>query len=617
MKGNFETLNNEQKLAVKHSRGPCLILAGPGTGKTTIIVERTLNLIKNNNVEPHNILVITFTKAAAKEMESRFSKLKDYSRKYSQVTFGTFHSVFYKILQHYKNYRIEDLINEKDRYNFIKTIAKGSGIGFLNDEDDLEGLINEFSYVKYMLLTKRDFKSKYCNNELFWNLYDRYENYKVEQNKFDFEDMINHCYDLIKNNNKILNELRIRYKYILIDEFQDINKSQFETISLIAKPLNNIFVVGDDDQSIYKFRGSDPNIMKRFESNFKNTKIIALKDNYRNNKTILHLATNLIKSNTNRYKKNLFAIRNFESSPSIIKVEDSISEAKSIKEKIKHLISKGLRYSDIAVIYRTKVQSATIIDCFVNSRIPYICFEGTSYIHNHWIYKDIISYLKASQSIDRNNSIYRIINKPFRHIERHTIADTIIYKENFLESLINNKKLSVQQKNYLKKLDKDLKHISTIKLNQAVFYIRKQIGYEEYIKEFAELKNIDLKPLMDILENISGSITNFNSICEYINHIDLVLKKNKSSSSSSVKIMTMHKAKGLEFKAVFIIGAIEGLIPNHVYEKDKIDISDLEEERRLFYVAMTRAADDLFIYVPKYNYRRKVRPSRFLNEMYE
>lgn len=617
MKESFEPLNNEQKLAVEHFEGPCLILAGPGTGKTTIIVKRILNLIRNYNVEPHNILVITFTRAAAKEMESRFCSLKGYSNRCNQVSFGTFHSAFFKILQHYKNYRIEDLISEKDRYDFIKTIATNGRIGFFKDEDTLEDLINEFSYVKYMLLTKRNFKSKSCNSELFWNLYDKYENYKIEQNKFDFEDMINHCHDLLKSNNKILSELRIKYKYILIDEFQDINKSQFETISLIAKPLNNIFVVGDDDQSIYKFRGSDPNIMKRFTSTFRDTKIITLKDNYRNNKTILHFATNVIKSNPNRYEKDLFSTRNLESFPCIIKVEDPISEARSIEGKIKYLIGKGLRYSDIAVIYRTKVQSAAIIDCFVNSRIPFICLEGISYIHNHWIYKDIISYLKASQNIDRNNSIYRIINKPFRHIERHTISDAIVYKGDFLESLINSKKLTIQQKNYLKKLDKDLRHIGIVKLNQAVFYIRKHIGYEKYIKEFADSKNISIKPFVDILGNISSSITNFNSIYEYLNHVELVLKKNKSKTNNSVKIMTMHKAKGLEFKVVFIIGAIEGLIPNIGCEKNEINISDLEEERRLFYVAMTRAADELFIYIPKYNYGRKVRPSRFLDEMYE
>lgn len=617
MMERFETLNVEQEQAVEHFEGPCLVLAGPGTGKTTIIINRIINLIKNYYVEPHNILVITFTRSAAKEMESRFRRLEDYSSKYNQVSFGTFHSVFFKILQHFKNYKIENLINENDRNMLIKAIAKNNKVDFFEDEEALENIINEISYIKYKLKDKKNYAAKSCGNEVFWNIYEKYEKYKMKQNKFDFDDMITHCYDLLKNNNKVLNEVRIRYKFILIDEFQDINKSQFETISLIASPLNNIFVVGDDDQSIYRFRGSDPGTMKKFIKAFKNIKIITLKDNYRNNKTILYSAKNVIKNNSDRYKKCLISTRDCGNSPWVIEVEDAAAEAKSISEKIKELVAEGLCYSDIAVIYRTKIQSASTIDCFINDRIPFVCLEGLSYLHNHWIYKDVISYLKASVNTDRNNSIYRIINKPYRYIEKRTISPSINHKGDLLEYLINSKELSRRQKNYLKKLIKDLNCIGKMKMDEIVYYIKKGIGYEEYIKDFANSKNINTKPLMEILDDINNSIRSFDSLLGYLNHIDLVLKRSKSQINNSVKIMTMHKAKGLEFKAVFIIDAIEGLIPGMSCEKTEPDVSELEEERRLFYVAITRAADELYIYVPKYRYGKRVKPSRFLSEIYE
>lgn len=615
MKEYHRILNDEQKRAVKHFKGPCMVLAGPGTGKTTIIVNRTMNLIKNCHVEPENILVVTFTKVAADEMKERFTNIKGYLNKYKKVTFGTFHSIFFKVLQHYKSYRIENLINEKERYIIIKTIVRDLGFDFFEDEQMLDDLINELSYTKNMLIPYRKYIPTSFDYNQFWLIYEQYERYKNERKRFDFEDMINHCYELLIDSKAVLNDLRLKYKYILIDEFQDINKSQFNTIALIAYPLNNLFVVGDDDQSIYRFRGSDPNAMHEFSNLFANVNIIILKNNYRNSKSILDSAMFVINNNCNRYKKDLITVKDFGKAPYIVRVEDNEREAESIVKKIKNLINKGINYSDMAVLYRTKIQSRSIIDTFVNNRIPFICCDGISSIHNHWIYIDIISYLKASQNIERNNSIYRIINKPYRYIGRNMIFDIINSKKDILDSLIQHKGISKYQKRNLRGLKNSLNNISIMKTGQAVSYIRKHIGYENYIKEYADTKNINIKPLIEVLDEVSSSVKKFDSILEYLNHIKLITGNNFSNitEKNSVKIMTMHKAKGLEFNIVFIIGAIDGLTPNIL--NDELDIQLLEEERRIFYVAMTRAKDQLYFFVPKYRYGKKMKQSRFLNEI--
>ncbi len=616
MKDSYKSLNDEQKNAVEHYLGPCLVLAGPGTGKTTIIVNRIMYLIKKYKVEPESILVVTFTKAAAQEMHNRFMMLEGFTNKYNQVTFGTFHSVFFKILKQYKNYKIEYLITENEKKAIIKLIVKNMGLGFHEEGQVLEDLLNELAYIENMLFTTREYMPNSCGYSEFWAIYDEYNKYKTKGNKFDFEDMITHCYKLLNGNSQVLYSLRLKYKFILIDEFQDINKSQFEAISLIAEPLNNLFVVGDDDQSIYKFRGSDSKAMLRFPKQYNNTKVITLKNNYRSNKAILNTALNVIKNNKDRYAKDLIASIELGSDPNIILLEDNKKEAESIVLKIKELLREGIGYSEMAVLFRTRIQSGAIIDSFTINKIPYTCSGGLSSVYNHWIYNDINSYLKASQNIDKNNNIYRIINKPYRKISRNTIGLAMSHNKDMPDALILQDGIGKHGKKTLKKLENCLNELRTMKPGQGISYIRHYIGYENYIKEWAAIKNIKVKPLLEIMDEIGVSAGRFGSILEYLEHLRLI-KNNEYggfAEKRSVKIMTMHKAKGLEFKAVFIIGAIEGLTPYYLLNDYDNDL--LEEERRLFYVSMTRAKEKLYIYVPKYRYGKRIKPSRFIEEMY-
>lgn len=617
MKNSLISLNDEQRLAVGHYEGPCLVLAGPGTGKTTIIINRVLNLIQKYKVEPENILVVTFTKAAADEMHSRFMLLNGYINAYNQVTFGTFHSIFFKILKQYKNYKIEYLITENEKKVIIKSIMKNMGFDFYEEGQVLDDLLNELAYIENMLFTDRKYLPLSCDCKAFWTIYDQYKSYKIKVNKFDFEDMITHCFKLLTDNNQVLHSLRKKYKYILIDEFQDINKSQLETIFLIAKPLNNLFIVGDDDQSIYKFRGSDSKAMLRFPNQYKNAPVITLKTNYRSSKAILNTALSVIKNNNGRYEKNLIAFHGLGNSPNIIRVEDNEGEAQAVVLKIKEFFRTGMDYSEMAVLYRTRIQSGVIIDNFTISQIPFTCSGGLSSVYNHWINNDIISYLKASQNIDRNNSIYRIINKPYRRISRSIIANLMTNEKDILDIILLQNDIERHEKKNLKKLGSCLNKIKTMRPGESISYIRYIMGYENYIREWANKKNIKIKPLLEIMDEISASAGRFDSILEYLDHLKLIKKNSKFDGlkeKSSVKIMTMHKAKGLEFKTVFIIGAIDGLIPYN--PSDDYDNDLLEEERRLFYVSMTRAKENLYIYAPKYRYGKKAKPSRFIEEMY-
>lgn len=618
MREYLKILNDEQIEAVEHFKGPCMVLAGPGTGKTTIIVNRVMNLIKYHGIPPGNILVVTFTKAAAKEMEERFSDINGYINEYKEVTFGTFHSVFYRILKSYKGYKIENLINEKEKYIILKSIIKNLGYDFYEDEQILETLITEISYVQNMLILDKKYNPSSCDYNQFWYTYDKYEKYKNERKKFDYEDMITHCYKLLLNENSILNELRQKYKYILIDEFQDINKAQFDTIRLITHPNNNLFAVGDDDQSIYGFRGADPNIIRDYANLFDNVKVITLVKNYRNNKSILKSAMSVISCNRNRYDKQLKSFKEFGKLPFIVRVEDFEKEAKVISEKIKDYRKNEINYSNIAVLYRTNIQSRIIMETFVEKNIPFICRDGLSSIYNHWIYKDIICYLKASQNIDRNNCIYKILNKPYRYIGREIALSVMNTDEDFLDSLIRYNGINMNQKKRLKDLKKDIEVIGIMKTGKAVNYIRKYIGYEEYIKDYASMKHINVKPLLEVLDEIVSSAKKFDDIGEYLEHINYIRNNggygsNGLAGENSVEIMTMHKAKGLEFDVVFVTGVLEGLIPNNANEE--LTMETLEEERRLFYVAMTRAKDDLYLFTPKYRYGKKMEQSRFLGEM--
>lgn len=615
MESYLEGLNKEQLEAVIHEAGPCMVLAGPGTGKTTIITSRVCNLIKKKISAGENILVVTFSRAAANEMKERYQKLSGRNR---EVCFGTFHSVFYRLLRQYKGYRLENLIDENQKFSMVRAIVRRLDRDFSEDEDKLRDIIRDMDYLTNTMEEVESYKPQSCDIELLKGVMIEYRNIKQSTDKYDYDDILCDCYYMLRDNPRILKEVQDRFRYILADEFQDINILQFETIKLIAGNNKNIFAVGDDDQSIYGFRGAAPDILLDFEKVYPNCKKIFLKRNYRTTKNILTSALSVIDSNKKRYKKELEAVNGWGTFPVTFETEDFEEEARIIASRILRMKDEGEKYSDIAVVYRTNLQSRAVIDAFMDFNVPFVTLDGIASIYNHWIFKDIMAYMKLSIGINTNKDFIRIMNKPKRYISRDAMEMADRIEGSFLDNLITYCGLNRLQVNAVNELSKDVSRLSDMRPHNAVKYIRNVIGYDEYIMEYAAGKRINSKGLFETIEEIESSAKGSDSITGFLQHIDQVSeqigKKDHSNlCEDQVKLMTMHRAKGLEFGTVFICGSVEGLSP--YIRNDSSEDKDIEEERRLFYVAMTRAKKQLYISIPKRRYGKSVRISRFVEEL--
>ncbi|MCT4688540.1 ATP-dependent helicase [Vallitalea sp.] len=610
-------LNNSQKQAVTHNEGPMMVLAGPGSGKTMVITHRVINLIEELKVKPSNILVITFTKAAAITMQNRFENLSD-SNNSKRVIFGTFHSVFFRILKSYYNLNVSQIIMENKKLDIFKEIVRQLKIEYEDENEFINQVTTEISLIKNELINVKYYNAVSCSNEDFYKIYSLYEAYKREKRAIDFDDMLIKCYNLLSRNSKILSSWQSRFRYILIDEFQDINRVQYETIKLLAKPNNNLFIVGDDDQSIYSFRGAKPEFLLNFPEEFGDTKKIILNNNYRSTKNIVKVSRSVIKNNNKRYIKNMITSNKDGNQLGIIETKDIGDEAKTVANSILELSrQKDIPLSDIAIIYRTNIQSRAVIDMFLDMNIPFIVRDKAAIIYDHWVAKDIISYMKLALDIKDKEALIRIINKPKRYISKAVLEISKKYSDNIWEGLYKN---SEEKEWMINRLDELQYQLQVIKKNtpyDIIKYIRKKIGYDSYLENYATYRKIGIEGLIEVLNEIGESTKNFETIDEWFNHIEeyrqMMEDTNNNIYKDSVTLTTMHSSKGLEFSIVWIIGAVEGLIPHEKSNRDK----DIEEERRLFYVGMTRAKEYLYISYINNRYDEPAVQSRFLNEIYD
>ena len=618
---SIDKLNENQLKAVDHLDGPCMVLAGPGSGKTRVITYRIANMVVNKNIKPTSILAISFTKASSIEMKNRALSLSNDFRM-NKVTYGTFHSVFFRILRYFENYNIESILDEKTKRIGLKNILKGLNIENADDDETIGQVINEISYVKNELMDKRDFKSEVLTNDEFIKVYNFYEEYKQQMNKIDFDDMLIKTYELLKNNKAALDRVRSVYRYILVDEFQDINKVQFEALKLIANPSNNIFVVGDEDQSIYGFRGSRPDFLLEFEEYFSNTKKVLLDINYRSKGEIINIANRLIEKNTNRYEKVIKCGQGNGAKVNYISPEDSEEEAVYIAKDIKNKVQEDYtEYTDFAVIYRTNIQSRALVDVFMDMRIPFVVKDSIVTIYDHWAAQDILAYLRIGVNPNSNKDWIRIINKPFRYISKDNL-NLIKDEPDFINSLINKCDLHPKQVKTINDLDIDISYVKGLNPKNAISYIRTTLDYDRYILDYCANRKIKTNGLIEILNELESSATNFKTIQEYLEHIERVKSEivdNKNNKETDgVIFTTMHSAKGLEFKNVYIIGANEGTIPHEKsYEIDDEEKKkdQIEEERRLMYVAITRAEENICISSPINKYGKRVSKSRFVEDI--
>lgn len=540
-------------------------------------------------------------------MKERYQLL---AGKESYVNFGTFHSVFFRILKLAYGFDARNIIREEQRTSYIKEAVKKLDFE-VEDEADLPiTVLNEISYVKGEMISLDYYYPQCCSAEMFKKLYAGYEYFLKKNNLIDFDDMLVLCHELFTQRADILAAWQNKYQYILIDEFQDINKVQYEIVQMLAKPQDNLFVVGDDDQSIYRFRGAKPEIMLGFEKDYPGAEKILLTINYRCTKTIVNAASRLIDHNKVRFSKHIEAFHG-EGKPLSTKVwNDAREETLGIVKEIMDYTKMGYQLSDIAILYRTNQDSRLLIEKLMEYNIPFVMRDSFPSIYEHWIAKNLISYMKVAAGDHSRNLILSVINRPNRYISRDALEHHHVLWEQ-VKSFYQDKEWMVER---IEQLEYDLSAIKTMKPSAAVNYIRKGIGYEGYLTEYAKQRQIDAKELLSVLDQVQESAREFDSLDSWLIHMEEYneqLKKKILSAEvlqDGLSLMTMHSSKGLEFKVVYIIDANEGITPHN----KAVLNTDMEEERRMFYVAMTRARERLNIYSVKERYGKKQEISRFI-----
>jgi DNA helicase-2/ATP-dependent DNA helicase PcrA len=600
-------LNENQSQAAAHKDGPMLVLAGPGSGKTAVITHRAAHMVSRHGIPPQNILVVTYSKNAAEQMKRRFGQLLPSA----PVAFGTFHAVFYKILRTHRRLGLENIVKDGERKELVKRLLKEQG--YLLEEDGIKTVLNELSLVRNDLMDLRYFHSSAIADDTFAYVCGKYQEYKDEGGKIDFDDMLCLCYEMFVSEPDTLGYWQSRFPYIMIDEFQDINKVQYEAVRLLASPGNNLFVVGDDDQSVYRFRGARPEFLLNFPKDYSNTRSVVLDTNYRSTDEIIGYSNGIISGNSQRYGKDMRGTGRSGVKPVFIKPDDQNSEAAEIAKQIKTLIANGVQLEEIAVIYRVNIQSRAFADAFLHMNIPYRVRDEAPVIYEHWAAQDIFAYLRLS--VDRpacfNADELRIINKPFRYISKAYLEYLKKSNKSIFATFARDDALNTAQKTHISDL---LTCLFIAGLKKTPYDALKHIltEYEQHIRDHCQYRKLDAAGPLEIAQEVLEAAKQFGTVTEYLTNVEGVIAAAKESArddaSPRVTLTTMHGAKGLEYRHVFIAGAVEDLIP---HERSKT-AAELEEERRLLYVGVTRAKDALYISVPQTRYDKKAKPSRFL-----
>lgn len=608
------SLNHAQTEAVAHNKGPCMVLAGPGSGKTLTIAKRIEYLIMKHKVRPEEILVITFTKYAAWEMKNRTRSICGPSS--YAVTFGTFHGIYYGILKWAYRLNQSNLLSDEEKYRILREILPGIDWDQEPEADEekdyLQELAIEIGNVKNNCMDIEEYEPVKYTTEKFRKLYRTYEETKKKYRKIDFEDMLIQCRDLFMKRPDILKKWQEKFQYILVDEFQDVNQAQYDVVRMLAAPQDNLFVVGDDDQSVYGFRGAKPGIMMEFMKDYPKARQILLDVNYRSSGYIVKGALRVIGNNKIRFEKKIEAFRKPDETVHVQEVKDPVQEAEYVLERIREYREKGVSYTEMAVLYRTNVDARAMSELMTEYQIPFVMKEHLNNIYEHFIALDMISYLRLSQGEYDRKYFLQIANRPNRYLTRESMKTGNVSYES-LRRYYRDKDWMVDR---IDQLEWDMKMICDKTPYAAIRYIRKRMGYDEFLKEYAAYRKISSEDLFALLEEIWQNSKGYGTIKEWFEHIEsygkmLKEQNKKNGEKEGVNLMTMHAAKGLEFDTVFVIEANEGSCP---YKKATAD-EEIEEERRLFYVAMTRAKRKLVISYVKEKNGKDLLPSRFVSEL--
>ena len=603
--------NEAQAQAIQHTDGPCLVLAGPGSGKTLTIVNRVKYLIEKQKVRPEEILVVTFTRFAAAEMKSRLCLVM--GKRDLPVTVGTFHGIYYGILKWAYRMNQENILSETEKYQILRGVINKERMEIFDEEDFIQDIVAEIGKVKNNRIPLEEFVSEKCSADAFRNIYRNYERHRKELKKIDFDDMLVLCYELFRSRPDVLAQWQKKFRYVLIDEFQDINRIQYDVIRMLAQPENNLFVVGDDDQAIYGFRGADSELMLGFGKDFPDAKQILLGMNYRSTANIVQNSLKLIENNVVRYSKKLEANREGGSCLHIQEVKDPVEEAEYVLEEIQKCKENGIKEEEIAILFRVHTDARAVVEAMVERKIPFQMKEHLPNIYEHFIAKDIMAYFRLATGKRRRQDFLQVMNRPKRYLGRDSVSGSQVSFED-MRKFYCDKDWMIDR---IDQFEWDVKMLMKMAPYAAIQYIRKRIGYDDFLKEYAFTHQINRSDLNEVLAEIEEAAKAFSSVEEWFAHVEeytetlKVKEKERNRPRPGVRLMTIHASKGLEFKQVFLIAANEGRIP---YQKAKTD-KEIEEERRLFYVAMTRAKDFLKICYVKIKNGKEVTPSRFVDEL--
>ena len=604
-------LNTAQQKAVCHETGPMLVLAGPGSGKTTVLLCRISRLLERGLAKPQEILALTFSKAAAEEMKSRFENLNGASG----VSFGTFHSIFFRILRSRYGWNVEQIFQEEERRSILRNSIEAEKWDIPDLEEYISQFFSQLSLMNSELEQPNRFTPVGMPVEEFRKLYRAYEGYKERHEKLDFDDMLTQCYQLLREDAAVREYWQRKYKFILVDEFQDVNQAQFACLQILAEKHQNLFVVGDDDQSIYAFRGARPDFLLHFPTLYPAAKKVTLNTNYRSTERFVNLAERVIGNNEVRFVKNMKGIGEAGDKVTFFLAEDAAKEAAHIAEKIGRLLDEGVPLTEIAVIYRTNLQGGAFARELYKRGILYDLRDNSGNVYEHWVAKDLLAYLLLAENEESDSALRRILNKPKRYIGKDLLAEAEAMPYTLLRSFFVCPSLKGWQEENLENLRIDLNQIRKRTPYDALKYIRKVIGYDEYLEEFAAYRRTSAQVLQEIADEImetAKDCADVRSFREQLERLSLQMKeqsRKKGQKRNGVALMTMHGAKGLEFRAVFLPSLVEGIVP---HEKG---MDTVAEERRLFYVAMTRASEKLCLSAILQRYEKERKPSRFLAEM--
>ena len=625
MQNLIEGLNDKQKEAVLATEGPCLVIAGAGSGKTKVLTHKIAYLLSEKNVKPWNILSITFTNKAANEMKQRVEKLVGEASQ--EMWLGTFHSICVRILRRFIDRIGFDttflIFDSTDQRTLVKECIKSIGL-----DDKLftdRSVLSEISNGKNDMLEPKAYQVKYNGDfrkEKIGEVYELYQKKLKENNALDFDDIINYTIKILTENPDVLEYYTEKFKYVLVDEYQDTNKAQFMLVSILASKYGNITVVGDNDQGIYSFRGADITNILNFEKDFPGSKIVKLEQNYRCTGNILKAANAVIKNNENKYDKKLWTENEEGKLPCIYKAEDEYDEASYIVKQINMLkMEEYLKLSDFVILYRMNSQSRAIEDIFRRENIPYKIIGGLKFYERKEI-KDIIAYLRLIFNTSDNLSLKRIINEPKRGIGKTSLDniqdisdktgksmyEIIKYAEQY--ELNRVKANSIQ---FVEVIEELRKQVNQIPISELIKLTLNKTGY---VKALENENTIEAESRIQNLEEFLTVAIEFeeqmaeNTLAEFLESISLTSDiDNMEESEDTVTLMTLHSAKGLEFPVVFLVGMEEGIFPGY---KSIGEIKELEEERRLFYVGITRAMQYLYLTCAK---RRTIFGSTSYNQM--